>query len=89
MVLVLIICSGYNMLRACREVKMKVELNIDRGALIAPPEHDLFAFAGDDRFVSLFLPNYERELGPVSLDSNVFGFYFYRRNPEDLTHWTV
>jgi len=59
------------------------------GAVIAPPEHDLFAFAGEDRFFDLFLPNYEREFGPVSLDSRVFGFYFYRRNLEDLTDWIV
>jgi hypothetical protein len=54
------------------------------GAIIAPPEHDLFAFAGDDRFWDLFLPNYEREFGPASLHPDVFGFYFYRRNLEDL-----
>ena len=59
------------------------------GALVAPPEHDLFVFAGDDRFMGLFLPNYEREFGPVSLDSEVFGFYYYRRNLEDLTDWIV
>jgi hypothetical protein len=59
------------------------------GAMIAPPEHDLFFFAWDDHFWNLFLPNYEREFGPLSLDSNVFGFYYYRRNLEDLTAWIV
>jgi spectinomycin phosphotransferase len=59
------------------------------GAILAPPEHDLFFFAWEDRFVDLFLANYEREFGPVSLDSNVFGFYYYRRNLEDLTDWIV
>ena len=59
------------------------------GAMTAPPEHDLFFFAWDDSFWDLFLPNYEREFGPVSLDSNVFGFYYYRRNLEDLTAWIV
>lgn len=59
------------------------------GAMIAPPEHDLFFFAWDDRFWDLFLPNYEREFGPTSLDSNLFGFYYYRRNLEDLTAWVV
>jgi len=59
------------------------------GAMIAPPEHDLFFFAWEDRFWDLFLPNYEREFGPVSLDSNVFGFYYYRRNLEDLTDWVL
>ena len=59
------------------------------GAMIAPPEHDLFFFAGDDYFWDLFLPNYEGEFGPVSLDSDVFGFYYYRRNLEDLTDWVL
>ena len=59
------------------------------GAMIAPPEHDLFFFAGYDYFWDLFLRNYEREFGPVSLDSNVFGFYYYRRNLEDLVDYVV
>ena len=59
------------------------------GAMIAPPEQDLFFFASEDRFWNLFLPNYEREFGLVSLDGNVFGFYYYRRNLEDLTGWVV
>ncbi len=59
------------------------------GAMLAPPEHDLFFFAWEDRFIDVFLTNYPREFGPVSLDSNVFGFYYYRRNLEDLTDWIV
>jgi spectinomycin phosphotransferase len=59
------------------------------GAMIAPPEHDLFFFAGYDSFWNLFLPNYEREFGPADLDSKVFGFYYYRRTLEDLTDWVV
>jgi thiamine kinase-like enzyme len=59
------------------------------GAMIAPPEHDLFFFAEEERFWSLFLPTYEREFGPVGLDSNAFGFYYYRRNLEDLIDWIV
>jgi spectinomycin phosphotransferase len=58
-------------------------------AMIAPPEHDLFFFAGYDYFWDLFLPNYEREFGPASLEGNVFGFYYYRRMLEDLTDWVV
>jgi len=58
-------------------------------AMIAPPEHDLFFFAGYDGFWELFLPSYEREFGPVSLNSDVFGFYYYRRGLEDLTDWIV
>ena len=59
------------------------------GAMLAPPEHDLFFFAWEDRFLDVFLPNYRREFGPVNLDSSVFGFYYYRRNLEDLTDWIV
>jgi len=58
------------------------------GAMLAPLEHDLFFFAGEEHF-DRFLANYEEEFGPVNLDSNVFGFYFYRRNLEDLTDWVV
>ena len=59
------------------------------GALVAPPEHDLFAFAWEDRFMDVFFRNYEQEFGSTSLDSSVFGFYYYRRNLEDLTDWIV
>jgi spectinomycin phosphotransferase len=59
------------------------------GAWLAPPEHDLFFFAGDERFWDLFLPRYERAFRPVRLDSTIFGFYFYRRNLEDLAEWFV
>jgi spectinomycin phosphotransferase len=59
------------------------------GAMIAPPEHDLFFFAGYDIFWDDLLPIYEDEKGPVDLDSNVFGFCYYRRNLEDLTDWIV
>ncbi|MFC1715799.1 phosphotransferase [Candidatus Poribacteria bacterium] len=59
------------------------------GAMLAPPEHDLFFFAWEDRFIDVFLTNYQHEFGPVSLDSNVFGFYYYRRNLEDLTDWII
>ena len=57
--------------------------------MLAPPEHALFAFAWEDRFIDVFLPNYKREFGPVSLNSDVFGFYYYRRNLEDMTDWLV
>jgi len=58
-------------------------------AMIAPPEHDLFFWAGYDTFWESFLPIYEREFGSVSLDSNVFGFYYYRRNLEDLIDFVL
>jgi hypothetical protein len=59
------------------------------GAWIAPPEHDLFFFAWDERFWDLFLPRYERVFGPVQLDPATFGFYLYRRNLEDSAEWFV
>ena len=58
------------------------------GALIGPPEHDLFMFAGTaffpaDRF-GWFLDRYEAAFRRVRLDAETFGFYFYRRTLEDL-----
>lgn len=53
-------------------------------ALIAPPEHDLFFFTGDERFWDIFLPPYERQFGPVSIDTEVLRFYYYRRTLEDI-----
>lgn len=57
------------------------------GAMLAPPEHDLFFFVGD-RF-DLFLDNYESESDPVRIDSNIFDFYLYRRNLEDLVDLVI
>jgi spectinomycin phosphotransferase len=57
------------------------------GAILAPPEQDLFFFAGNDDFWQNFLPAYEAEFGPAQLDSKIFGFYYYRRNLEDLADW--
>lgn len=58
------------------------------GALIGPPEHDLFMFAGTDFFPAdrfgWFLDRYEAAFRHVRLDADTFGFYFYRRNLEDL-----
>jgi Ser/Thr protein kinase RdoA (MazF antagonist) len=58
------------------------------GALIGPPEHDLFMFAGTtffpaDRF-GWFLDRYEAAFRRTRLDAETFGFYLYRRNLEDL-----
>jgi hypothetical protein len=57
--------------------------------MIAPPEHDLFFFAGSDSFWEVFLPAYEQQYGPADLESELLGFYFYRRGLEDLTEWMV
>jgi hypothetical protein len=58
-------------------------------AMIAPSEHDLFFFAGYDSFWDVFLPNYQRVFGPVNLNHDVFGFYYYRRGLEDLADWII
>ncbi|MDQ3854977.1 MAG: phosphotransferase, partial [Chloroflexota bacterium] len=52
------------------------------GAMIAPPEHDLFGFTGPR--LGAFLDAYEETAGPTSLHADLFAFYIYRRNLEDL-----
>lgn len=54
------------------------------GAMLAPPEQDLFFFAGEDTFWDLFWPNYTCEFGPARLDVDVLAFYYYRRGLEDI-----
>ncbi|MBN1262607.1 MAG: aminoglycoside phosphotransferase family protein [Anaerolineae bacterium] len=58
-------------------------------AMLAPPEHDLFFFAGEAGFWEDFLPQYERVAGTAYLDAEVFGFYYYRRALEDMTECMV
>jgi spectinomycin phosphotransferase len=58
------------------------------GARIAPPEADLFMFAGTsffppDRF-GWFLDRYQAAFRRVDLDADLLGFYLYRRDLEDL-----
>jgi spectinomycin phosphotransferase len=61
------------------------------GALIGPPERDLFMFAGTSFFpperLGWFLDQYEAAFRPVRLDAATFGFYLYRRNLEDLAEF--
>ena len=51
------------------------------GALLGPPEHDLFMFAGTDFFPAdrfgWFLDRYEAAFRRVRLDAETFGFYFF------------
>jgi Ser/Thr protein kinase RdoA (MazF antagonist) len=62
------------------------------GALIGPPERDLFMFAGTSFFpaarLAWFLDRYGAVFRPERLDAEAFGFYLYRRNLEDLA-WFV
>jgi Ser/Thr protein kinase RdoA (MazF antagonist) len=57
------------------------------GVKLAPAEHDLFAFNGDD--FAAFLDAYLCAGGVRDLHAETFGFYFYRRNLEDLTDYIV
>jgi Ser/Thr protein kinase RdoA (MazF antagonist) len=67
------------------------------GAMIAPPEHDLMFFAGEETFWSAFLPHYETALsvpddarsGRQALHPDVFEFYYIRRGLEDLADWII
>lgn len=58
-------------------------------ALIAPPEHDLFFIANEERFWEVYLPEYESQAGRVALHPQVFAFYYYRRAMEDLEGWIM
>ncbi len=57
-------------------------------AMLAPAEHDLFAFVGDERFPRL-LELYQRSFRPVTLHPDTFAFYILRRNLEDLAAWVL
>jgi thiamine kinase-like enzyme len=57
------------------------------GAMLSPPEQDLFFFAGEDTFWDLFWPNYQHEYGAARLDVETLGFYYYRCGLEDLAEW--
>ena len=57
------------------------------GAMLAPPEQDLFFFAGEDRFWDLFWPDYSREFDPARLDVDILAFYYYRRGLEDIAEF--
>ena len=57
------------------------------GVMLAPAEHDLFIFSGD-HFPDV-LRAYREARGAHVLHAETFGFYFYRRNLEDLTDWLV
>ena len=76
---------GSNLLRSDDGTLHLLDWN---GALLGPPEHDLFMFAGTEFFPAdrfgWFLDRYEKAFRRVRLDGDTFGFYFYRRNLEDL-----
>jgi Ser/Thr protein kinase RdoA (MazF antagonist) len=57
------------------------------GAMLAPAEHDLVLFACEG--YSTLLANYIGEAGKPRLYPQLFAYYFYRRNLEDLTDFLV
>jgi spectinomycin phosphotransferase len=56
-------------------------------AIIAPPEHDLFFFAGEAGFWEIFMPGYESQAGAADLDPSILAFYYYRRGLEGILDW--
>lgn len=57
------------------------------GVLLGPAEFDLFIFAGEG-FPTL-LTEYYRCAGKPRLHPELFGYYFFRRNLEDLTEFII
>jgi spectinomycin phosphotransferase len=57
------------------------------GVMLAPAEHDLFIFAGEG-FATL-LAEYYCLAGKPRLHPELFAYYFYRRNLEDITDFII
>jgi spectinomycin phosphotransferase len=53
-------------------------------AMIAPPEHDLFFWAGDEEQWEQLWPIYCQEMGEQQPDCNILEFHFLRRALEDV-----
>lgn len=58
-------------------------------ALIAPPEHDLIFFAGEENFREGFWPHYAHQFAGAGVDGEILGFYFYRRGLEDIADFIL
>jgi spectinomycin phosphotransferase len=58
-------------------------------ALIAPPEHDLIFFAGEENFREVFWPQYTHQFKQAKIDCDILGFYFYRRGLEDIADFIL
>ena len=57
------------------------------GAMLAPAEHDLFIFAGEN--FSILLAEYLREAKNPRLYPELFAYYFHRRLLEDVAEFLV
>ena len=58
-------------------------------AMIAPPEHDLFFWVGEDQIWDVFFPIYQKQVGAVKLSHVTFEFYFLRRALEDIADFIL
>jgi thiamine kinase-like enzyme len=58
-------------------------------AMIAPPEHDMIFFAGENNFAEIFWPNYIRQFPAAGIDCEILRFYFYRRALEDIADFIL
>ena len=58
-------------------------------AMIAPPEHDLIFFVGEQGFSEHFFPVYKRYFPTAQIDLKLLEFYFYRRALEDLADFIL
>ena len=58
-------------------------------AMIAPPEHDLFFFAGEPNFWEIFWPRYTHHYKNAQIDWELLRFYFYRRGLEDIADFIL
>ena len=58
-------------------------------ALIAPMEHDMIFFAGEENFWEIFWPNYTRQFSEPRINSEILRFYFYRRTLEDIAGFVL
>jgi len=58
-------------------------------ALIAPLEHDMIFFAGEENFWEIFWPNYTHQFSEAHIESEILRFYFYRRTLEDIAGFVL
>jgi len=76
--------TPYNILRTPQGELFIVDWE---GVMLAPAEHDLFIFAGEG--FSTLLAAYCRAAREPLLHPELFAYYFYRRNLEDITDFII
>jgi spectinomycin phosphotransferase len=75
---------GGNLLRTSQGDLVVVDWE---GLMLAPAEHDLFIFMGTG--FDAMLAEYLRTTRAACLSPELFAYYFYRRNLEDITYFLV